>query len=222
MSTISIKESFMKSFKIILLGVIVPMLAGCNTSKPKKNGQRYVVKMLTINGVTRLGAEGLSFEEFDNLNINRPLVPGDVISIQRTSDMTIVNAVVESAFDHGTYCITVHKSMNPGYLEGPGAPYLDSYTLSIGRDIQPGYVVSGSRFDKNGNKVYYSSFPYEVRRNKNTNLVINRDSSTTWLSSYDDYTEFYAIFKKEDIVLEWNCYFVIYPRAILSYNPMEK
>ena len=167
----------MKNKLSLILGLFALLLTGCNqlSVKDKHKFNRYVVKLVYRDERVRLGADGLTDEEFDKVSEGQSLIPGDVLLIEKDDDLSIIEVLVEKQDLSDKYMVPVVKHNNPTGLDDESSKY--EYEIMFERDFKE--MGAGN---------------YVILFNRKTDCIVNQDSSASYLWQLRDDTKFYALF----------------------------
>lgn len=208
----------MKRKLFTFIGATILLLTSCNqrtANHTHNKQQRYVVKLVKRGEMYRLGADGLSDEDFDRYTAGQSLIPGDVIVITTSENLEVIKTMVEKKDLKGVYCAPVVKIPVPDGLI-PSSKY--SYEIMV-KSQWDEYIAKDHLILND------FTFEYSLVYSKYEACVVNADSTITLVADLDVDTSFYCLFdsscvsKKEfDFGL---VKYYISPLAFLMYNNVE-
>lgn len=168
----------MKTRFLTIIGILGIFLSGCNMAskdKSKHHYDRYVVKLVIREESVRLGADGLTDEEFDKIVEGKPVIPGDVILIEKNDDLSVIDIMIEKQDMSKKYLVPVIKINDPTGLDWEKSKYL--YDVHITSEWQ---------------NLHFGE--YILKFDRKNDCVIKDDSSVNYIWQLPDQTKFYALF----------------------------
>lgn len=202
----------MKKTRILTLLSALLFLSGCNqkghANKQQKNEKRYVVKIVKRGNVYRLGADGLTDEEFDEYTEGENVIPGDVIVIKTNDDLSTIEAAFEKQDLNQTYIAEVFQAKHPDW------PVCSKYN----------YDLYFNALLENEVKEKIDIYKYRLKFDKYETCLINEDSSVSLIADNYPNTKFYCVFDASCITFNessTNDQYIVEPLAFLSYLPIS-
>lgn len=193
--------------KVLPLILSVFALVSCTGKAKNSSYKKYTVKLLNHDGLSKLGADGLSDEEFAKISKGLGLIPGDVIIVSTGAELDSVKASIQRRNFEETYCVPVMKKRIPDFPLN--SPY--SYEILFKSDWD-GY----ERINKGG-------IQRDFLINSNVCFsVFDIDSNPTSIPDLADYAVFNMVFDEsciEEFEVSNSLRYKISPITFLSYEP---